>query len=68
MISIEILQVTFWSHDEISKWQRRKRRKTTEESRHDEWNKQYNEELDVKQEIPSVYIGKNFTNQPIMAL
>ena len=67
MISIEILQVTFWSHDKREK-RKRRRKKTTEESRHEAWNKQYNEELDVKQEIPSVYIGKNFTNQPIMAL
>ena len=67
MISIEILQVTFWSH-EMKEKKKRRRRKTTEESRHEEWNKQYNEELDVKQEIPSVYIGKIFTNQPIMTL
>ena len=67
MISIEILQVTFWSHAQFPKFERR-RRKITEESRHEEWNKQYNEELDVKQEIPSVYIGKIFTNQPIMTL
>ena len=47
---------TFWPHDERSIYQREKNRNLTEEGQHRAWNEQYQDDLKVSIEIPSLFV------------